>query len=70
MIFFTDLNELNEIVLDDEEGEETTETENESVIHRDITENEAETNQDTLNMVIRKFLDDQDDEEGVETTET
>ena len=43
--------------LDGEEWEETTETENELVIHRAITENETETNRDTLNKVIKEFPD-------------
>ena len=38
--------------IDDKYGEETTETENECVIQRDITENKTETNQYTLNKVM------------------
>ena len=33
------------------------------MIHRDITENELENNQDTLKKVIEKCPNDQDDEE-------
>ena len=40
--------------LGDKEEEEKTETENEFVIHRDITKNETETNQDNLNKVIEE----------------
>ena len=32
-------------------------------IHRDITEQETETNQDAMKMVIEEFLDVQDDDE-------
>ena len=32
-------------------------------IHRDITENETETNWDAIKMVIEEFLDDQNDDE-------
>ena len=37
-------NEVNQIGLDDEEGEETKYVENEGEIHRDITENETKSN--------------------------
>ena len=36
----------------DEEGEESTETENEDMIHRDMNENETKTNWDILDKVI------------------
>ena len=52
------MNEVKEIGLDDEYREETTEIANKAVIHRDITESETETNQDTLNKVIEDFPDD------------
>ena len=45
-------------------GRKTTETENEGVIHRNITENETETNQDTLNKEKEECPDDLYDEEG------
>ena len=38
--------------------EKTTENENEGLIHRYFTENEKETNQDTLNRFIEEFPDD------------
>ena len=38
--------------LDDEEGEESTETENEDMTHRDMNENETKTNWDILDKVI------------------
>ena len=41
----------------------------EGIIHRDINENEPETNQDTLRKVIEESLDDQDDEEKEKTSE-
>ena len=47
------LNEVNEIFLDDEEGEKTTDTENEGVIHVYITGIETENNQDTLNNIYK-----------------
>ena len=37
---------------DDDEKEKTAENKNEDVIHRDIIENEKETNRDTLGKVI------------------
>ena len=37
--------------------------ENEYVIHRNVTENEPETNQDTLKKVIEECSYDQDDED-------
>ena len=40
--------------MDDKEGEETTETENEGVIHRYITENETENNVCNLKKVIEE----------------
>ena len=41
-----------EICLYDEEGKESTETENEDMIHRDINKNKTETNRDTLDKII------------------
>ena len=43
--------------LDDEEGEESTETENEDMIHRDMNENETETNWGILDKVIQEWPD-------------
>ena len=54
--------EINEIGVD-EDGGETKYIENKDVIHRDITENEPETNRDTLKKLIEEFPDDQDDED-------
>ena len=45
------LNDINYIGVD-EEGGENKDIENENVIHRHITENEPETNRDTLKKVI------------------
>ena len=38
--------------LDDEDGDKSTETQNEYIIHMNIKVNETETNQDTLDKVI------------------
>ena len=38
--------------LDDEEGEESTDTKNEDMIHRDMNENETETNWDIMDKLI------------------
>ena len=54
--------EINEIGVD-EDGGETKYIENKDVIHRDITENEPETNQDILKNLIEDFPDDQENEE-------
>ena len=40
----------------------TAENENKYVIHRDITENETETNRDSIKMVIEECSDYQDDD--------
>ena len=45
------------VCLDDEEGEESTETENEDMIHRDMNENETKTNWDILDKVIWEWPD-------------
>ena len=43
---------------------------NEYVIDRDVTENEPETNQDTLKKVIEEWPDNQDDEKKETNAET
>ena len=42
----------------EKEGEKTTKTENEGLIHRDITEKKKENNQDTLNKEIEESPND------------
>ena len=53
-----DLNHRNNIDLDEEEGEKSTQTVNEDVIHSNINEKETETNRDTLEEVIYEFPND------------
>ena len=53
-----DLNDENKIGLDEEEGEKSTQTVNEDVIHSNINEKETETNRDTLEEVIYEFPND------------
>ena len=48
------INEGKTIV--DEEGNKSTDTENEEMIHRDMNENETETNKDNLDKVIEYGL--------------
>ena len=61
------LNEINDIALDEEVGDYL--IENENVIHIDVTENEPETNWDTLKKVIEQLPDDQDDEQKEKSRE-
>ena len=43
--------------------------ENEDAIEREVTENETETNQDSVKMVIEEWPDDQDDDGKEKTAE-
>ena len=60
-------NEINHIGLD-EEGGETKVIGNEDLIHRDITENEPETNWDSLKNVIEELADNQYDKVNLKPT--
>ena len=55
------MNDINEIGVDGQEVE-TKDINNEYIIHRYMTENESNTNRDTLKKLMEECLDDQDDE--------
>ena len=61
MIETENLNDINEIGVDGEEVK-TKDIDNEDVMHRDITENEPETNRNTSKKITEECPNDEDDE--------